>query len=53
MAARGTCNIDAGEEKLSDENLAEQLRIKARRIHRRALITAVVITLLALAFPRY
>lgn len=44
--------MDAGEGKLADENLAEQLRVKARSIHRRALITAVVITLLALAFPR-
>jgi hypothetical protein len=53
MAARGTRNMDKGEEKLEDETLIEQLRTKARRIHLRALITAIVITLLALAFPRY
>lgn len=52
MAARGTRNMDAGEESLDDENLTKQLRDKARRINRRALITAAVITLLALAFPR-
>lgn len=53
LAARGTCNMDTGEERLDDATLIEQLRTKARRIHLRALITAVVITLLALAFPRY
>ena len=51
LAASGKCNMDEGEESLDDENLIEQLRIKARRINRRALITATVITLLALAFP--
>ncbi|HEX8492991.1 MAG TPA: hypothetical protein VF658_09135 [Pyrinomonadaceae bacterium] len=44
--------MDAGEEKLTDENQSEQLRVKARRIHRRALITAVVITLVVFVFPR-
>lgn len=43
--------MDAGEKKLDDSNLAAQLRGTARRIHRRALLTAVAITLLALAFP--
>ena len=51
LAARGVCNLDEGETKIGDEELAEKLRDKARRIHRRALITAAVITLLALAFP--
>ena len=53
MAARGTRNMDTGEEKLEDETLAERLRATARRINRRALITAIVITLVALAFPRW
>lgn len=44
--------MDTGEEKLEDANLIEQLRRQARRINRRAIITAVLITLLALAFPR-
>src|SRR5918997_4136588 len=35
LAARGVCNWDAGETQLEDENLAEQLREKSRRIHRR------------------
>ena len=51
LAARGLCNMDAGEEELEDERLIEQLRDKARRIHRRALLTAVAITVLALVFP--
>jgi hypothetical protein len=52
LAARGTCNMDAGETNLVDNDLIRQLRQKARRINRRSLITAAVITLLALVFPR-
>jgi hypothetical protein len=52
MAARGTRNMDAVEESIGDEGLIEQLRGKARRINRRALLTATAITLLTLAFPR-
>lgn len=51
LAARGTCNMDAGEENLNDDNLIEQLRGKSRLIHRRALVTAIAITLVTLAFP--
>lgn len=51
LAARGTRNMDTGEERVNDENVIEQLREKSRRIHRRALITAITITLVTLAFP--
>jgi hypothetical protein len=51
LAARGTCNMDAGEEPLSDEKVIEQLRDKARRINRRSIITALAITALTLAAP--
>ena len=51
LAARGTCNMDSGEVRLEDKALIEQLRATARRINRRALYTAVLITLIALAFP--
>jgi hypothetical protein len=51
LAARGTCNLDAGEQPLEDKDLIEQLRRKSRRIHRRALVTAVAITIVTLAFP--
>ncbi|HEX8128410.1 MAG TPA: hypothetical protein VF527_04860 [Pyrinomonadaceae bacterium] len=52
LAARGTCNWDAGEESLDDDRLVAELRAKSRLINRRALVTAVAITLLTLAFPR-
>jgi hypothetical protein len=52
MAARGTRNMDAGEEEVGDPGLVEQLRQRARRINRRALVTAICITVLALVFPR-
>jgi hypothetical protein len=51
MAARGTRNMDAGEEKIEDAGVVARLRDKARRIHLRALVTAVVVTLVTLVFP--
>ncbi|MDQ5838084.1 MAG: hypothetical protein M3379_15010 [Acidobacteriota bacterium] len=51
MAARGTRNLDAGEEKIEDDKMIERLRATSRRINRRALITAAIITLLTLVFP--
>lgn len=50
LAARGTCNMDAGEEKIKDQNLVARLRVKARKIHLRALALAIALTLLVLAF---
>jgi hypothetical protein len=51
LAARGTRNMDSGEEKIEDASLIESLRAKSRRINRRALTTAAVVTLVTLAFP--
>lgn len=51
LAARGVCNMDAGEEAIEDEHRVKQLRLKARRIHRRALILAFVATVVTVAFP--
>ncbi len=51
LAARGTCNMDAGEQNIEDQMRKAKLRGKARRIHLRALIMAVALTLLILAFP--
>ncbi len=51
LAARGTCNMDAGEEVIEDEAVVKKLRLKARRIHRRALILASVATAVTVAFP--
>ncbi|HKS40722.1 MAG TPA: hypothetical protein VJX74_08890 [Blastocatellia bacterium] len=51
LAARGTCNMDTGEQKIEDPMRKAKLREKARKIHLRALVLAVVLTLLILAFP--
>jgi hypothetical protein len=52
LAARGLCNMDAGEEAVNDQRIVAALRVKARRINRRALMIAAAITLVALASPR-
>jgi hypothetical protein len=51
LAARGACNMDAGEQKIEDQKLVARLRVKARRIHQRALVLAAALTLLILIFP--
>ena len=51
LAARGVCNMDAGESPIEDDDTARELRDKARRINRRALLVAAMVTLVALAFP--
>ncbi|HVF50954.1 MAG TPA: hypothetical protein VNA19_12750 [Pyrinomonadaceae bacterium] len=51
-AARGTRNMDACEETIEEDSLNARLRAKARLINRRALVTALAITILALVFPR-
>jgi hypothetical protein len=51
LAARGMCNMDDGEQRIEDAATAAQLRTKARRINRRALITAFIITLVCFVFP--
>ena len=43
--------MDAGEESVTDKNELARLRATAKSIHRRALITAIVATLVALVFP--
>ena len=51
LAARGVCNMDAGESPVEDAADARELREKARRINRRAMLVAATVTLVALAFP--
>ena len=51
LAARGACNMDAGEESIADGALAKRLREKASAVHRRALLVAAAITFVVLAFP--
>jgi len=43
--------MDAGIETINDAGLVERLRETAKGIHRRALITATVITLVTFVFP--
>jgi hypothetical protein len=51
LAARGTCNLDHGEQAVTNANEREGLRRQARSIHRRALGLAVLLTLVALLLP--
>src|SRR5215213_8095584 len=51
LAARGVCNMDAGELPIGDDTAARELRAKARRINRRAVLVAATVTLVALTFP--
>lgn len=53
LAARGVCNMDAGEETITDDALAARLRDKAAAVHRRALLVAAAITVVVLVFPDY
>lgn len=50
-AARGTCNLDDGDRPLGDKSLDGELRRQAKTINLRALLTAGVITVVALIFP--
>jgi hypothetical protein len=51
LAARGVRNMDDGDARIEDEPAARALRDKARRINRRAMLVAALVTLVALAFP--
>ncbi len=51
MAARGTRNMDQGEEKIEDAAELRRLRQQARRVHRKALVLAGVLTVVAVALP--
>ena len=48
MAARGTRNMDSGEESMEDKSLVLRLQQKAKRVNRNALIMGAILTLLAL-----
>lgn len=51
LAARGRCNFDTGEEAVSDAAQAARLREKAKRISRRSVVVAALITTVVLLFP--
>ncbi len=50
LAARGARNLDGGEEKIADSAVAAELRLVARGIHIRTILTAALLTLLGLYF---
>ncbi|HEV2762507.1 MAG TPA: hypothetical protein VGV38_05885 [Pyrinomonadaceae bacterium] len=52
LAARGTRNMDAGEVRIDDPAEAAALRDRARAVNRKALIVAVVATVVAFLFPQ-
>ena len=52
LAARGACNLDTGEAKLNDEGIITEFRARARHINRQAIMAALVVTLIAFAFPK-
>ena len=50
LAARGSRNLDGGEERVNDSDVATGLRRKAKRIHVKAVLTAALLTLLGFYF---
>jgi len=50
LAARGTRNLDGGEERINDSGVLAELRRKARWIHLKAILTAALLTLLGFYF---
>jgi hypothetical protein len=50
LAARGSRNLDSGEEKINDSGKVADLRLVARGIHLKTILTALLLTLLGLYF---
>lgn len=48
LAARGSRNLDRGEETIEDMEVLAQVRRQARRVHFYALLTAIALTVLYL-----
>ena len=51
LAARGACNMDRSEEWVKSGVDRDSLRSQARLVHRRALVTAGLLTAVALLWP--
>ena len=51
MAARGTRNLDDGEEQIEDQALVQQLRRQADKVQKEAVGVAVLLTLASLLLP--
>lgn len=52
LAARGTRNLDAGDEPVNDRALEEQLRKQARKVYIESAAMAFVLTAIVLFIPR-
>jgi hypothetical protein len=52
LAARGTRNMDAGEEQVDDSAADRQIRWQARKVIIEGLISAALLTAVVLALPR-
>ncbi len=51
LAARGSRNMDDGDEKIEDESLVKQLRDQAQKVQREAIIFTIVVEVLILLIP--
>lgn len=51
LAARGARNLDGGEEQIQDPALVTELRRRARSVHLKALLAAVLAAAVVLAIP--
>jgi len=51
LAARGSRHLDEKPEKIEDSAELARVRQQARRVHLKALLVALVCTLIALALP--
>ena len=51
FAARGTRDLDGGEEAVADAAVAAALRAQAARVHLKSVLAALVLTGLALLLP--
>lgn len=52
LAARGSRNLDTGEERIEDQAVALQLRRQARRVHIESIVAAALLTLLSLVIAK-
>ena len=52
LAARGTRNLDAGQEQIDDPAVTRQINRQARKVFAESILGAALLTALALALPR-
>ena len=52
LAARGTRNLDAGDEPVNDAAMEQQLRKQARKVYVESVAMALLLTAIAIFIPR-